>query len=226
MTDRRHQNEWHGITRLHVEGATVINLVIFDTEFTAWEGSQLRGWSEPWEYKELIQLAAMKVVISDNQQLRVLASFNEIIKPVINPRLSHYITELTGISQATVDEMGVDFSSALSMFHKFCDDGQISCCSWGNDHEVMVTNCGYYDLTMPYFSHVGNLQALAQALNVHGAQVNSGELAATSGVHLEGHNHNALFDVRSIVTALTTWLSSNSMSYDELKQFTEGAFPP
>lgn len=27
--------------------------VLFDTEYTGWEGSQERGWSAPGEYREL-----------------------------------------------------------------------------------------------------------------------------------------------------------------------------
>lgn len=35
--------------------------IIFDTEYTAWEGSNERNWSEGWEEKELVKIAAMKV---------------------------------------------------------------------------------------------------------------------------------------------------------------------
>ena len=35
--------------------------VLFDLEFTAWEGSLERGWSEPWEAREIIQIGAVRV---------------------------------------------------------------------------------------------------------------------------------------------------------------------
>ena len=33
--------------------------IIFDTEFTAWEGSMERKWSGENEYKELIQISTL-----------------------------------------------------------------------------------------------------------------------------------------------------------------------
>jgi len=34
---------------------------LWDTEFTAWEGSWQRGWSEDWEHREIISIAAIRV---------------------------------------------------------------------------------------------------------------------------------------------------------------------
>ena len=36
--------------------------IIFDTEYTAWEGSQERNWSGDNEYMELVQIGALKVI--------------------------------------------------------------------------------------------------------------------------------------------------------------------
>ena len=35
--------------------------IIFDTEFTAWKGSQERDWSGENEERELVQIGALKV---------------------------------------------------------------------------------------------------------------------------------------------------------------------
>ena len=35
--------------------------IIFDTEFTAWEGSQERKWSGENEFRELVQISAIRV---------------------------------------------------------------------------------------------------------------------------------------------------------------------
>ena len=34
-------------------------VVVFDTEFTAWQGSMERGWSGPGEHKEIVQIGAV-----------------------------------------------------------------------------------------------------------------------------------------------------------------------
>lgn len=190
-----------------------MQLIIFDTEFTAWEGSQKRHWSEPWEYKELIQLAAVKVRIEDDLTVTITKSFNEIIKPAKNPQLSDYIIDLTGINQSMVDEMGVDFASALSLFHQFCGGGEVPCFAWGNDAEVLRHNVDLYGLTSPVFNHgLQNLNQLVRNKGMAEANLCSGELASHLGLDLKGHNHNALYDVRSIVLALEYWLQNRSLS--------------
>ena len=35
--------------------------IIFDTEFTAWEGSMERNWSGENEYRELVQISAFRI---------------------------------------------------------------------------------------------------------------------------------------------------------------------
>ena len=35
--------------------------VLYDTEYTSWEGSLQRGWSRPDEHRELVQLSAIRV---------------------------------------------------------------------------------------------------------------------------------------------------------------------
>lgn len=192
-------------------------LVIYDTEFTAWPGSNERGWSQPWENRELIQLAAIKVQVSDCG-VTTLASFNELIKPVKNPVLSDYIVDLTGITQDMVDNLGVDFSSALALFKQFSDDGTIPCVAWGNDSDVVRENCQLFDMPYPRFNGgFGDLHRLAKVHDLPGVGKCSGELASFLGLELEGKNHNALFDVRSIVLALNHWLSSGNLTVETLQ---------
>ena len=42
-----------------------MQIIIFDTEFTAWEGSAQRNWSFDWEYREIIQIAAVKGLLNE-----------------------------------------------------------------------------------------------------------------------------------------------------------------
>ncbi len=192
-------------------------LVIYDTEFTAWPGSNERGWSRPWENRELIQLAAIKVEVSVSG-VKTIASFNELVKPVKNPLLSEYIVNLTGISQTMVDNLGVDFASALQLFKQFAEDGSIPCFAWGKDIDVVIENCQLFGLPMPSFSGgFGNLHSLARRQNLSGAGTCSGELAGHLGLELQGKNHNALFDVRSIVLALNHWLKTGALTPEHLQ---------
>lgn len=193
-----------------------LQLVVFDTEFTAWPGSNERGWSESWEFRELIQLAAVKIEISQ-KKASVLSSFNQLIKPKINPVLSDYIIELTGISQEMVDEMGIDCVSAISHFQHFCMEGELACFAWGNDGDILLENCRLNDQVCPEFNKgVINLKKLAEQYSLAGAHLSSGELATFFNVELQGHKHNALYDVRSLATALDRWISTGQLPLKSL----------
>ena len=195
-----------------------MQLIIFDTEFTAWEGSQQRDWSEPWEHRELIQLAAVKVDIDGQLNVEITQSFNELIKPVLNPRLSDYIVKLTGINQSILDDMGIDFGSALSSFHQFCEQGSIPCYAWGSDGNILIENCGLYGIAAPEFPlGLHNLNQMIKQKGFEEARLASGELASYLGFELKGQIHNALYDVRSVVLALQYWLANNQLSLADLK---------
>ena len=182
------------------------SLIIFDTEFTAWQGSMQRNWSLDWEHREIIQIAAVKVELSLTGA-QVVSSFNTLVKPVINPTLSEYIIQLTGIEQHVLDDMGVDFQAALQQFHGFCAQGTLPCYSWGNDKHILLDNCLLNGIQLPDFSaHFYNLHAMARKVNIDGAHLCSGELASHLGLDLHGHVHNALYDVRSIALALNQWM--------------------
>lgn len=183
-----------------------MQIIIFDTEFTAWEGSAQRNWSLDWEHREIIQIAAVKVDLNLSGA-QVVSSFNTLVKPVINPSLSDYIIQLTGIEQNVLDNMGVDYQAALLQLFSFCSQGTLPCYSWGNDKRILIDNCLLNGIQMPDFSaNFYNLHNMARTANIDGAHLCSGELASHLGLDLNGHIHNALYDVRSIALALNQWL--------------------
>ena len=122
------------------------NFIIFDTEFTAWKGSNNRNWSKKNEYKELVQIGALKIEkINKNskQKLKIVDKLSIFIKPKINPILSEYFIELTGITQKYIENKGVSLSKALSLFYKFSKDDKgnnIPLYSYGNDYEIISIN--------------------------------------------------------------------------------------
>jgi inhibitor of KinA sporulation pathway (predicted exonuclease) len=185
-----------------------MQIVIFDTEFTAWEGSMQRQWSLDWEHREIIQIAAVKVELTLSGA-QVVSSFNTLVKTVINPTLSDYIIQLTGIEQHVLDDMGVDYQAALLQFYSFCSQGTLPCYSWGNDKKILIDNCLLNGIKMPDFSaDFYNLHTMVSDVNIEGAHLCSGELASHLGLDLHGHIHNALYDVRSIALALNQWMQT------------------
>ncbi|MCY7295683.1 3'-5' exonuclease [Alteromonas sp. a30] len=190
--------------------------VIYDTEFTAWAGSKERQWSEPWEHREIIQLAAVKVQILDNA-LKIIESFNELVIPSINPQLSDYISKLTGIEQNTLHNLGVDFPSVLKQFWQFCGNGQLPAFSWGDDAKILRENCQLTNTAFPSFAlGLFDIKERLQQQNINFPNTYSGQLAASLGIQLNGKEHNALHDVRSITAALQYWIEHAGLQLSRL----------
>ena len=111
-------------------------IIVFDTEYTSWEGAQTRNWSGPGEFREIVEIGAILVSTKDFSELD---SIDLYILPRKNPKLSDYFVELTGITQKKVDKEGLDFTEALEKFLKWSRDYKMF--SWGNDGKDIEENC-------------------------------------------------------------------------------------
>lgn len=114
------------------------NKIVWDTEFTSWEGCHENGWNNNEnQYKELIQIGAVKL----NEQNQIIDWFNSYVQPIINPELSTYITELTGVQQTDVDE-----SDKLPVVWEEFLEWQNDCpaFSWENDIDIVQRNKQIY----------------------------------------------------------------------------------
>ena len=126
----------------NVKGILPKEFIIFDTEFTAWKGSQERKWSGKNEYMELVQIGALKVE-KKKDCLDIKEVFSIYTKPEINPILSQYFIDLTNISQETLDTQGFSFFKSIQLFYQFCKDNdgnKLPLYSYGNDYEIIEYN--------------------------------------------------------------------------------------
>lgn len=179
------------------------SFVLFDLEYTAWEGSQERKWSGENEYREVIQIGAIRVMGAD---FREEGSFLEYVKPVKNPLLSDFITTLTGITQHDIDAKGVAFSDALEALLAFAEDLPMYC--WGRDMEVLTENCRLGALSEPdQLSRMINMRPILAPVfaraGVDIANYSSGTLIAAFEQAGETRRaHDALNDMRNLREAL------------------------
>ena len=176
--------------------------IIYDTEFTSWPGAQERDWSGENEHRELVQIAAIR--INANTLCEIDQPFNMLIAPRLNPILSDYFIDLTGITQADLDRYSTTFEDAYTAFCTYC--GNSPAYAFGRDDHVINENITLYALTdhLPAFeSHTlvpwfeNNIPEI-----FNGTGVCSGTLARAVGADLNAPAHNALNDVRSIRAAL------------------------
>jgi inhibitor of KinA sporulation pathway (predicted exonuclease) len=173
-------------------------ITIFDLEYTAWECSMARHWLTPGEYREVVQIGAVKL---NADSFAELDSFDALVRPRINPKLSAYFQNLTGITQEAVTARGVDFAAAYDRFLAFAGDGPIA--AFGRDAQVLTDNLRLYGIKgarpLPVFYDLRGWFAV-QGMDPRGML--SCDIAPALGVPFVGQTHNALNDARSLAASM------------------------
>ncbi len=179
-------------------GVSVPSITIFDLEYTAWECSMARSWLTPGEFREVVQIGAVKL---DADSFAVQAEFDVLIRPRFNPALSPYFEKLTGITSAQVTAQGVDFRTAYDRFLAFAGDCPIA--AFGRDEKVLEENLRLYGIgdakALPLFYDLRGWFAV-QGLDPRGRH--SCEIGPALGVPFVGRSHNALDDARSLAAGM------------------------
>lgn len=189
-----------------------MSFVIFDTEYTSWKGCQEHGWHGK-QKREIVQISALRV----SNDLRVLETFNVLCRPIINPELSEYFVNLTGITNAQIQHRGISFEKAYKKFKKFV--GKSHCLSHGyggkwsdiSDGNIILENMRLYKMPIDNDIKYHNIAAwlVPEYKKIRLAQhpKNSGKIAKylkmddkIKALHIT--EHNALYDSYSILMGL------------------------
>ena len=178
-------------------------ITVFDLEYTAWECSMARHWLMPGEFKEVVQIGAVKL---DADSFMVQGEFEVLVRPRINSVLSPYFEKLTGITSDTLARQGVDFAVAYARFLDFAGEDPIA--AFGHDERVLESNVRLYGMTgvrpLPLFYDLRGWFA-AQGIDPRGML--SCDLAPALGLAFVGQTHNALHDARSIAGTMAVMAS-------------------
>ena len=189
-----------------------MTFIIFDTEYTSWKGCQENGWHGQ-QKKEIVQIAALKV----DEHLNVKDELAIFCKPQINPVLSDYFVELTGISNDLIAQKGIFFAEAYEKFSNFVNSNVCYSHGWGSDSnnacdgEIIAENLHLYNLLPNKKIIYKNIAPLFKALyEKHHLDIksqSSGQIVKLLGIcsrleKLHIDEHNALFDVYSILEGL------------------------
>lgn len=177
--------------------------IVFDTEFTTWDGALERGWSGIDEYREIFQICALRVDLVNDE---IEDSFERFVYPRKNPQLSKYAEDLTGITQEQVNN-GVDFKEMYTDFLVWSNG--LSLCSYARgsgkegEGEVIKENIDLYGLDVPYDTRrFINLAGLFAEAGVNIQNFSSGELYKCFDLELPGDVHNANHDANSLAISL------------------------
>lgn len=178
--------------------------VVFDLEFTSWPGALEQNWSAPGQLREIVQIGALRL----REDRTVVEEFEVLARPVANPQLSQYFTDLTGIHQERVERDGRPPAEALSDFLRFCE-GQATL-SYGNDMVVLGENMGWArargeEIKSSFLAAAFlNIRPWLNTVAPETAAVNVGRLWEVLGLPkpAAGREHSALFDCYSFAAAI------------------------
>lgn len=173
--------------------------VIFDTEFTTWEGALQRRWSGPGEFREIVQIGAVRF---DAGNFAVIESMELLIRPVRNPVLSGYFVKLTGITQQKLEREGTSFADGLQRFLEFTKG--LPPWSYGGDVDILAENMGFNCMPIPLHWWTCEQTNIAPWFHRHAPEtvrVNSGRLALAVGAGQVSGEHTGLADSLSILAA-------------------------
>jgi inhibitor of KinA sporulation pathway (predicted exonuclease) len=198
-------------------------IVLFDLEYTAWEGSAARKWAEPWEHREIIQIAAIELMTGEG--IRETRCFDCYVRPKVNPDLSDYIVALTGIEQSDIDFQGIPFPKALARLATFCAEGHIPLYCYGDDVSVLLENCTLNEVKpMPLDAGIHDIRAVLEQAGIDTRAYTSGTVHQAAGIKFKPAAHNALNDVRSVAATLEHLLKTGKIGQDWPQQGQKNRF--
>jgi inhibitor of KinA sporulation pathway (predicted exonuclease) len=175
-------------------------VVVFDLEFTAWEGSRTRRWSEPGERTEVVQIGAVKL---DASTLDTRDEFEILVQPRLNPVLSDYLVALTGIGNDRLADRAVDFIPAYRAFLEFVGDARTF--AFGRDDLIFAENLKLYGwqgaLPIPEYRNVVPWFA-ENGIDLSGK--NACDVAEATGAVFTGRKHDALADACGVALGIAT----------------------
>lgn len=209
----------------HSTEPSEIDFVVWDTEQTAWEGSNARRWSglipgtQKPETREVLQLSALRATLvpphdhGTGWALRHGEAFSLLVRPTVNPLLSSYVRALTGISQLELNRSGVPFEEAMARLHGFAQGCALF--SWGNDWSVVQANYELLQLPLPWAQwppDMLDLKPLLEAAGLNLSGLSSGTVHRAVGLSSAGRVHDASWDTESLFLTLQAVLDRPSVA--------------
>jgi len=180
--------------------------VVYDLEFTAWEGSMARKWLAPGEFKEVVQIGAVKVTAD----FSTIEKFDCVVRPQVNPVLSGYFETLTGITNVTISERGVDFEEAFASFVAFA--GPLPIIAFGRDDLVLQDNIRLYGLkAIPPLPPVVDIRGWLMGNGIDIRGLHACDVGPAAGVPFDGHTHDGLADALSVAAGIKALMAHGAL---------------
>ncbi|MBM3597214.1 MAG: exonuclease domain-containing protein [Alphaproteobacteria bacterium] len=175
-------------------------VIVFDLEWTAWEGSRAANWSRPGEHREIVQIGAVRL----DPALNEVGAIDLIVRPTLNPVLSDYFIALTGLTQARVDRSGSTFGRTLDELLDFVGAQPAVVYCNGSDNTVLAENCRINGIDIP--TAMNGFRSirpwLRDAFGVTDERIDSYKIPLLIGAIRVTTGHDALHDARCIADGM------------------------
>ena len=197
--------------------------LIFDCEFLTADGAPSRFWCGPYDPDPVVvQIGLVKIRLSDD--FPILETLRQYIIPKdrhgARPPLDPFFTQLTGISEANIDNDGVPLSEALNSARAFADDAKFW--SWGKDEFNMLAISCYVEGIAPpipvtQFGNACDLLLKAGMPYEDLKKTRSNSLATYYKIdHPPLRGHDALDDALSVAYVVQHLLADGKLSPADL----------
>lgn len=146
---------------------------------------------------EIIEIGAVIGTISQ-ESFKVIAELQVYVKPTINPTLTNFCTELTGITQSTVDS-AITLDEALPVLENWLQTNNVQAwASWGKfDANQFSRECELKSLKNPMadIQHLNLKQVFARKF---GHRVGLQRALDLRGLTFAGRLHSGIDDAKNI----------------------------
>lgn len=166
-----------------------MNYIILDLEATCWKERSLK------RRNEIIEIGALKI----NESGETLDEFCRFVRPLTQPILSDFCTELTSITQEQVDSAEL-FPTVIQEFWDWIDISQPYLLgSWGMyDRNQFREDCALHGLESGWLeSHISLKHQYTKIKNLR-RNVGMKTALSIENFELEGTHHRGIDDARNI----------------------------
>jgi len=148
---------------------------------------------------EIIEIGA---VMADARSLQPVDEFGAFVRPVRNPTLTPFCSDLTSITQQQVDSAD-EFHDVLDRFVRWAAQYPNHLfCSWGDyDRKQLMRDCSFHRIRYPFGDHLNLKRTFAQRMGLRKPEGMKGALRRV-GLPLQGTHHRGIDDARNIAQLL------------------------
>lgn len=165
-----------------------MHYIIVDLEATCWENSR-----NP-DRMEMIEIGAVRLLSASGP---ASGEFGRFVRPIAEPRLSDFCTNLTSITQHDVDTAET-FPAVFHDFLEWIGPEPFTLCSWGAyDLQQFRTDCKRHRIPFPK-SFERHLNIKKEFARVFGLRCGMAAALRHVRLPLEGIHHRGIDDARNI----------------------------